>query len=209
MKEYLTVKGWAREEIEIKHSKFIATATHVASREEATNFLAVITKEFSDATHNCYAYCADSLGRELKFSDNGEPSGTAGQPILDVIQKTGLREIAIVVTRYFGGIKLGANGLVGAYSQSAAKVVRSMTKILMKPSVLVKLEFPYTYAKKCEMLPFSHDGIITEREFTDKVNFKVSLPCDNIEKFASAFSELTKGQGLFEVVGEIYREVVV
>lgn len=209
MKEYLTVKGWAREEIEIKHSKFIATATHVASREEATSFLTAITKEFSDATHNCYAYCADSLGRELKFSDNGEPSGTAGQPILDVIQKSGLKEIAIVVTRYFGGIKLGANGLVGAYSQSAAKVVRSMTKIFMKPSILVKLEFPYTFAKKCEMLPFSVDGIITEREFTDKVGFKVSLPCENKEKFSSVFSELTKGQGVFEVIGEIYREVEV
>lgn len=208
MKEYITVQGEARAEIEIKHSKFIATAKHIEGREEAQDFLARITKEFSDATHNCYAYSADSLSRELKFSDNGEPSGTAGQPILDVIKKSGINEVCIVVTRYFGGIKLGASGLVGAYSGAAATVIKQMQLVKMVPSIKVELKTPYTFSKKAETLPQRFDGQITEREYFSDVKLTVLLPVERVDELKSAFADLTSGQGEFIVLNEEYRKVL-
>lgn len=208
MKEYITVKGYSRAEIEIKHSRFIASAKHVESREEAVEFLAKITKEFSDATHNCYAYVSDVLGNEIKFSDNGEPSGTAGQPILDVITKIGLKQIIVVVTRYFGGIKLGAGGLVGAYSSSASKVVKQMPLVRMRPSKKIELAIPYTFAKKCENLPAGYDGQIVEREYSSFVIAVVLLPNEKVDEMRSAFLDLTKGQGEFTVLGDEYRQIL-
>ena len=208
MKEYFTVKGNSRESIEIKHSKFIASCCHVESREEASEFLAKICKEFSDATHNCYAYISDKNGMEVKFSDNGEPSGTAGQPILDAIQKSGLKEIIIVVTRYFGGIKLGASGLVGAYSSSAAAVLKSIQWVKMRPSVVLELTIPYSFGKKCDALPKNYDGIILNKEYTDIIKLTLSLPQEKVDDLKNAFLDLTKGQGIVNEIGEEYREIL-
>lgn len=208
MKEFLTVEGESRTEIEIKHSKFIATAKHVETKEEAQTFLQKISKEFSDATHNCYAFSVGFPHSELKFSDNGEPSGTAGQPILDVIKKTGLNNICIVVTRYFGGIKLGASGLVGAYSSSSASVVKQIPQVKMVPSTKVELTLPYTFGKKVETLPQKFDGIITSREYSSDIKLSILLPVDFVEELKSTFADVTSGQGRFEVLGEEYRKVL-
>lgn len=208
MKEYVTVKGSSRSEKEIKHSKFIASAKHVETREEAAEFLATVTKEFSDATHHCYAYCSDKIGNEIKFSDNGEPSGTAGQPILDVILKNGLKEVIVVVTRYFGGIKLGAGGLVGAYSSSASSVIRQMPFVKMRPSKKVELVVPYPFAKKCDNLPVAYDGQIISKEYSSFVKLVSLLPFERVDEMRSAFMDLTKGQGEFCVLGEAYQEIL-
>lgn len=127
---YLSVNGECRTRKTIEKSQFITTARHISSEEEAQNFIAEMRKKYADATHNCYAYVADRLGNCLRFSDDGEPSGTAGMPILDVIRNKKLYETAVVVTRYFGGIKLGAGGLVRAYSGCASENLDATQKVL-------------------------------------------------------------------------------
>ena len=126
---YLSVNGECRTRKTIEKSQFITTARHISSEEEAQNFIAEMRKKYADATHNCYAYVADRLGNCLRFSDDGEPSGTAGMPILDVIRNKKLYETAVVVTRYFGGIKLGAGGLVRAYSGCASENLDATQKV--------------------------------------------------------------------------------
>ena len=132
-KFYLTVDGVTENTVEIKRSKFIATLSHAESGEDAEAFVRAVRKRYPDATHNCYAYIADELGNETRFSDDGEPGGTAGQPMLEVLKKRGVVKAAVVVTRYFGGIKLGAGGLVAAYTDSVSEVldaagIRRMTE---------------------------------------------------------------------------------
>ncbi len=127
---YLSVNGECRTRKTIEKSQFITTARHISSEEEAQNFISEMRKKYADATHNCYAYVADRLGNCLRFSDDGEPSGTAGMPILEVIRNKKLYETAVVVTRYFGGIKLGAGGLVRAYSACASENLDATQKVL-------------------------------------------------------------------------------
>ena len=125
MKSYRYIDGEYEVKIEIKRSIFIATVKGELDADEAEEFVKSVRKKYPDATHNCYAYVGDELGNMTRFSDDGEPSGTAGQPILDVLRKQNIVKSAIVVTRYLGGIKLGAGGLVGAYSDTASKGVKA------------------------------------------------------------------------------------
>lgn len=132
MKNLKTIKNNATAIIEEKKSKFIANIFNVNSVEEAENKLQEVKKKYYDARHNCYAYIVEEDGmQKKKFSDDGEPSGTAGSPILNVIEKNNLCNVLIVVTRYFGGILLGAGGLVRAYTEAAAQSI-SETNILEK-----------------------------------------------------------------------------
>ena len=130
MQNYLSISGEIVTEKVIEKSRFITTSRHVSGEEEAKAFVEEISKKYADATHNCYAYICDSLGNFPRFSDDGEPQGTAGMPILEVIKNKNLFETAVVVTRYFGGIKLGAGGLVRAYSGGAAENLEAAQKVL-------------------------------------------------------------------------------
>lgn len=123
MKSYLSVYAPVTYEKVIERSRFIANAAHAADEEEARAFVAKVRAQHSLATHNCYAFVADKTGNLLRFSDDGEPQGTAGMPILEVLRSKKLFETAVVVTRYFGGIKLGAGGLVRAYAGTAAEAL--------------------------------------------------------------------------------------
>lgn len=123
--DYRGVLGVNSVEIIVSKSRFIATCTNVSNSEEAIEFIREISKRYSDATHNCYGYIANPEMTEMKFSDDGEPQGTAGQPILEVLRKKKLACSAVVVTRYFGGIKLGTGGLVAAYTKAAKECIES------------------------------------------------------------------------------------
>ncbi len=123
MKSYLSVYAPVTYEKVIERSRFIANAAHAADEEDARAFVAKVRAQHSLATHNCYAFVADKTGNLLRFSDDGEPQGTAGMPILEVLRSKKLFETAVVVTRYFGGIKLGAGGLVRAYAGTAAEAL--------------------------------------------------------------------------------------
>lgn len=123
MKSYLSVYSAATYEKVIERSRFIVNCAHAENEEEARAFVSGVRAVHPLATHNCYAFVADKVGNLMRFSDDGEPQGTAGMPILDVLKNRKLFETAVVVTRYFGGIKLGAGGLVRAYSSSAAEAI--------------------------------------------------------------------------------------
>lgn len=147
-KSYLTVRGEAESVTEIKRSKFIATIAHVEDGDSAEAFVRKVRKKYSDATHNCYAYIADE--RTARFSDDGEPGGTAGQPMLEVLKKQELVGVAVVVTRYFGGIKLGAGGLVAAYTDSVSRAVAAATKALMTECAEIAYRCTYQDASVLE-----------------------------------------------------------
>lgn len=191
---YTTIADFYTTDIEIKHSKFIASAKRVTSKEEAQAFLKEISKKYSDATHNCYAYIADIDGREFKFSDDGEPSGTAGQPILEVIKKNSLSEICIVVTRYFGGIKLGASGLVGAYTEASAKLIRECNRVEMKLSALLMLSVDYSLLSKIEYLLGVLGATVESKEFGLEVKLLVAVDSEKVDELNLALSEATKGK---------------
>jgi uncharacterized YigZ family protein len=123
MKNYLTVKQNVQNEIIIEKSRFITSLKRVYGEDDAKSFVQSIKSEYPDATHNCYAYIADEGGFFSKFSDDGEPQGTAGLPMLETLKVKGLKQVAVVVTRYFGGVKLGTGGLVRAYADCVKKAV--------------------------------------------------------------------------------------
>lgn len=146
---YKSVRGPAQTEIVIKKSRFIANVAPVSTEEEAVAFIQHIRTEHAEATHNCYAYKA---GNAVRLSDDGEPSGTAGRPIFDVIEKQGISDVCVVVTRYFGGILLGAGGLVRAYSQSAATGVEAAGVAETVPALDLRLTLDYGLVGKVQYL---------------------------------------------------------
>ncbi|HLO04404.1 MAG TPA: YigZ family protein [Symbiobacteriaceae bacterium] len=146
---YKSVRGPAQTEIVIKRSRFIAHVAPVSTEAEAVAFIQRIRTEHAEATHNCYAYKA---GNAVRLSDDGEPSGTAGRPIFDVIEKQAISDVCVVVTRYFGGILLGAGGLVRAYSQSAAAGVEAAGVAETVPALDLRLTLDYGLVGKVQYL---------------------------------------------------------
>ena len=158
-------------------------------------------KKYPDATHNCYAYVADELGNVTRFSDDGEPSGTAGQPILDVLRKQNLVKTAIVVTRYFGGIKLGAGGLVGAYSQTAADGVRA-GKISQKAEcALVEIKSDYPTHATVEKYLRKSGVLIDDIDYSDEVATKVFVRLDDKDSFIEGVKEASLGRSTIDDTG--------
>ncbi len=204
MKTIKVVSGEYMIENEIKRSRFIATAKGELNQEEAEAFVKSIKKKYPDATHNCYAYVADELGNVARFSDDGEPGGTAGQPILDVIKKQGLVKTAVVVTRYFGGIKLGAGGLVGAYSEACADVL-AISKIIEKKEckrVFVRCDYStfatvekYLFKTECKSLGF---------DYGDEVSGYIVVSQDKVTAFETALKEMTSGKIAVEIKDEVF-----
>lgn len=169
----------------IEKSRFIATCAHAEGEEEARAFIARIRAEFSDATHNCFAFVADKTGNLLRFSDDGEPQGTAGQPMLEVLKKKGIFMTAAVVTRYFGGVKLGAGGLVSAYTRAVAETVENAK--IVNNVVGVSLEIKCGYEMYNALLQALKDKVFAtlSTDFADNVKMTVAVPkedADNIEK---------------------------
>ncbi|MCM1157519.1 MAG: YigZ family protein [Bacteroidales bacterium] len=197
LKRYVTVLEPGTEEIIEKKSRFIGYIRHVESEEEAAGFIASIKKKHYDARHNCYAY---SVGKEqplLKFSDDGEPSGTAGKPILEVITGQKLCDVCIVVTRYFGGTLLGTGGLVRAYT-GAAKACIAATEVVTEQMVVpVTVTTDYTDLGKVQYL-FGSEGIeISDSEYGEKVILHVEIFIDDVERMKKALTEATAGRAGF------------
>ncbi len=190
-------------ENEIKRSRFIATAKGELDQDGAEAFVKSIKKKYPDATHNCYAYVADELGNIARFSDDGEPGGTAGQPILDVIKKQGLKKTAIVVTRYFGGIKLGAGGLVGAYSEAASDVLGLATILEKKECKRVAVKCDYSTFSAVEKYLFKTECKPLGFDYGDEVSGKIVIPLDGVQAFAAAITEITSGRASVEILDGI------
>ncbi|WNQ10383.1 YigZ family protein [Paenibacillus aurantius] len=192
---YKTVSRRGAAELVIKKSRFIGFAKPVSTEEEAVRFIAEIKKEHSAATHNCSAYRIGERDECQKQSDDGEPSGTAGKPILEVIKNQGLKNTVVVVTRYFGGIMLGAGGLIRAYTDGAAAGIAAAEPINQVLHREVMVELDYTWLGKVEHELRLRGTLLGETQFTDKVTLRCLPLNSEAEEFVSWMTEVTQGQG--------------
>jgi len=197
VKTYRYIDGEYEYRYEIKRSLFIATVKGEVDADGAEEFVKTIRKRYPDATHNCYAYISDELGNATRFSDDGEPSGTAGQPILDVLKKQGLVKSAIVVTRYFGGIKLGAGGLVGAYSGTAAEAVKSAVISQKTECRLIEIKADYSDYAVIEKYIRKSVCKLKDVLYGDAVTADVFVPLDAVSGFTDAICELSGARAVF------------
>ncbi len=163
MKGYTTIKDTVQETV-IKKSRFIAYAYTLTSEEDAEEKIAYLRKKHYDATHVCYAYISDEEGRRGRYSDDGEPSGTAGQPMFDALKNSGITKCLVAVVRYFGGILLGAGGLVRAYSSSVSEVLQLAEKVTYEVKEFYSVEFPFSLYKKIQT-GLNRLGIVTKIEY--------------------------------------------
>lgn len=170
-----TIKEFAQSEYIEKKSRFIAQAFPISSISEAENLLSSIRNKYSDSTHNCYAYVVGVQKDVFKFSDDGEPAGTAGKPIYQTIINFDLTNVLVVVTRYFGGIKLGASGLVRAYAKAAKMVLDVAPKVEIPITVQVSLEMKYSDYPKVKNIIFNNFVEVKE-SFTDNVQIIGEIP---------------------------------
>lgn len=204
--EYKTVKCQAQDEFIIKHSRFIGHIKPVSTPEQALAFIAEIKSKHWDATHNVYAYVLRE-GQTRRYSDAGEPAGTAGVPTLDVLLKEGLTDCAVVVTRYFGGIMLGAGGLVRAYSHGTKIAVDSGGIITMKLCAIVKVFCDYNFYGKLTSFVPEVGGNIQDVQFADAVAAIVQIPLDRLDMFHKKLTDLSFGRIKSEKIGEKYVEI--
>ena len=203
MKTYRFIDGEYEVQSEIKRSLFIATVKGEVDADGAEEFVKSVRKRYPDATHNCYAYISDELGNVTRFSDDGEPGGTAGQPILDVLKKQGLVKSAIVVTRYFGGIKLGAGGLVGAYSGAASDAVKSAVISQKVECGQVNVSAGYSDFAVIEKYIRKAECKLDDISYGDNVSASVFVPLDGVEKFLNDICELSGGRAKAEAMSEV------
>ena len=198
MKEYLTVFEQAQTEYVEKRSRFIATLAHCETEQEANAFLEEMRSKYWDARHNCFAYSVE-CGKLCRFSDDGEPHGTAGKPMLDVVAGSGITNIAVVVTRYFGGVLLGTGGLVRAYSKSVQDVLATAQVMRMVPSVVLSITCDYTDHGKLTNLITGAEGNITNTDFADVVTVEFCLAQEAEESFAKKLTETFSARLQYEV----------
>ena len=182
--------------VEAKRSKFIAALHHVESEEEALDFINREKKKYHDAKHHCSAFIIkDKIGRTdiERFNDDGEPSGTAGKPIMEVISGAGLKDVVCVVTRYFGGVLLGTGGLVRAYSDAAKESVSNCSLIRMIPRQSAELKFDYSLTGKIDNLLESLSCVKNDAEYTDKVRYVIGCDPEKIAELKEKITELSAG----------------
>ena len=193
-KEVLTVRGRTESEKIIEKSRFITYSAHVESEEEARAFVAEIRSKHSMATHVCFAFISDKQGNLQRFSDDGEPQGTAGVPILDVLKNKALRETAVAVVRYFGGIKLGAGGLVRAYSSSAAENLAQAEICSLQMCVECVIEVDYTGIDSVQKYLSTHPCSLLSTDYGAKVEFLVAVKKAEIDGFLEGLIDYMQGR---------------
>lgn len=194
MLNYKSVHKFGQDEIIINKSRFIGYASPINSEEEAIEFIDMIKKDHRDATHNVYAYVYGENSNIQRFSDDGEPSGTAGMPVLNVIKQEGLKNVAVVVTRYFGGIKLGAGGLVRAYGKGAKiglEAALIVDKVIYEE---VFIEIDYTLLGKVENELSKNNYIIKDKLFQSNVVLNVLCKGSDVDKLKSLIINITSAK---------------
>ena len=192
MEEYLTLSGEGTQEFVERKSRFIGYVKPVETEQQAQEFIAQIKQKHWDATHNVSAYVLRS--GQKRYSDDGEPQGTAGIPVLEVLQKEGITDAAAVVTRYFGGVLLGAGGLVRAYSHGAKIALDAAGIIVMSPCTEVELEFGYDFYGKISYLLPRFYAKTTFSDFGVVVKMRLLLKDKFLDPFQKEISELTSAQ---------------
>ncbi|CAM3267442.1 YigZ family protein [Paenibacillus lupini] len=204
LERYSTVREYNSEEIVIKKSRFIGYAKPVETEEEAVAFIDEIKRLHRSATHNCSAYIVGERDQHQKASDDGEPSGTAGKPILEVIKHKGLKNVAVVVTRYFGGIMLGAGGLVRAYTDGAVAGIEAAGEIVKVLHREVFVDVDYTWYGKLENELHGRGTRLGGTEFMDRVIVKCLPVVSEADAFIAWMTDLTQGQAVITEGEELY-----
>ncbi len=193
-KEYLTISKEAQAEIEEKKSRFIATARPVTSEEEAYEFINGLKSKYWNATHNVYAYFICNENVQRKFSDDGEPSGTAGLPALDAIKKLGVEDAAVVITRYFGGTLLGASGLVRAYGKAAAMGIEAAGIVKQQLCVEAIIALDYTFLGKVQAFLAAMRYKVKDIVYAQNVEIHIFIPVDEYDTFCAKLTEATNAR---------------
>lgn len=206
MDSYRTVKSPASDEYVVKRSRFIGTVRPVKTQEEANDFIREMKTKYWDATHNVSAYVLRD-GNVRRYSDDNEPQGTAGMPTLDVLLKEELTDCAVVITRYFGGVLLGAGGLVRAYSHACKLAVDAGGIITMALCSVMEVTCDYNFYGKLNSLIPETGGVIEDTEFTDNVTIRFRLPSETVPAFQANLIDVSNGRFSAEVVGELYSEI--
>lgn len=190
---YYTIAAVERTEIKIKGSSFIASAFPVFDKENAMEKLNSIRKEFFDATHNCYAYKIGYDGVEYRSSDDGEPSGSAGKPMLFAIQKYDYSDVLVVVTRYFGGTKLGVGGLARAYSDATEEVLKICERKTINRTDLIRVFSSYDDLSIVRSI-VEKNAVSFREEYRDAVEFYANIPLSHVDVFMDSIVQSTKGR---------------
>lgn len=209
LSHYYTIKEDGQYEIEIKKSRFICTLKRIESEEMAREYIQQLKKEHWKATHNCSAYVLGDKQEIQRSSDDGEPSGTAGVPMLEVLKVKQLRNVLAVVTRYFGGTKLGAGGLIRAYSQSVSEALKHIgivEGVLMQE---VQVTVGYPLHGKLEYFLQQADIYVKDTAFTERVTVSCMITEDRVQAFRSKLDDLLSGQYDIQLKGTDYFETPV
>ena len=204
LSKYRTVYIGNEAEIVEKKSRFIATVKPVKSEEEAIEFIEGLKKKYWNATHNCSAYVIGERFQTQRCSDDGEPSGTAGKPMLDVLLGEEIHDVAVVVTRYFGGTLLGTGGLVRAYQASTKAGLEASVVITKMHGQKMRVETDYTGLGKIQYILGQRGISILNSEYTDRVALEVLLPDNDLNPVMSEITEGTNGQAKMELLEECY-----
>lgn len=193
-----------RTEEEILRSRFITTVGYTPTVEVARAFVATVSAEFADANHNCWAYVVGTPGNtgQIGMSDDGEPHGTAGRPMLTVLLHSQIGDLCAVVTRYFGGTLLGKGGLVKAYSGGVQLALESLPLIERVPKTEITLMFDYAFVTPLQRLLPTYEASLVDEQYTTDVIYTISLPAEQSTSFTAAVTELTSGQAVIEETTE-------
>lgn len=205
--QYLTIKDYGEHEIVIQKSRFICYVSRATTEEEAQEFIQKIKKQNWNATHNCSAYLIGEQDQIQKANDDGEPSGTAGVPMLEVLRKQGIKNCVVVVTRYFGGIKLGAGGLIRTYGKAVSEAIKELGVIERKTMKTMFINIDYTLLGTIQSRLEGTEYLLSQVHYTDKVSVEVLIDVDAEETFNSWVVDMTNGKA--EVIaGETsFREI--
>lgn len=207
-KDYHTVQGFGESEIIIQKSRFITYANRAETEEQAQIFINNIKEKHKSANHNCFAYIIGEHDNIQKANDDGEPSGTAGVPMLEVLKKQGLQDTVVVVTRYFGGIKLGGGGLIRAYGKATTEGIDAAKVVARKLHHLLKVSIDYTWLGKVENEVRNSVYPLKEINYAELVEVLVFTKADEEAAFINWMAEITNGQAKIELMGKEFLEFV-
>lgn len=204
LKKYKTILAQAEAEIVEKKSRFIATVRPVKTEEEARSFIEELKKKYWDATHNVFAYQIGERNEIQRFSDDGEPQGTAGMPVLNVLKGEDVKDTAIVVTRYFGGTLLGTGGLVRAYGKAAKEglLTAGIAELVLYSRYFVTVDYTDSGKVQYEILQDGH--VLHDTQYTDQVQFCVLVESEQSEAFEKKMLDIMKGKQAAEKVDEVF-----
>lgn len=187
-----------------KKSRFIAEVKPIKDEAEALAFIEAQKKKYWDARHNCYAYVIGNKNEIMRFSDDGEPSGTAGKPMLDVLVGEGVHNVIVVVTRYFGGTLLGTGGLVRAYSHTTLEGLKNSRIVVKRPGTEYEVETDYNSVGKLQYLAAQMELVIQEAVYTENVTMRLLVPTEKCSEFVKKVTEATNGRAVLLERAEIY-----